>query len=637
VRLRIDQLALVGTSRTVGLQPGLNVILGPMSTGKTSLMQLLRVFLGSSYSPKDLPEVKATVSELAGRLVIGDQEFSVRRPLVTTPTASVEIAGGDDEVLALPAMTAASQQMSYGDWLIGKLSLPVLRVPSAPTKPEESEQVKVSISDYLRYCRLTEDQIDTDVLGSSLPFSDYKRRVVFRILYGAYDTEVVRLQQGLRELGSEIRRLEGSEAAGEAFLEGTSFENRAAVDRRLAEVEEEREALVADSASEASEAAEVSQSQKLQERAAHLDRELANDQAAAASEREAAENLVELRNQLETQSARLTRAIVSGEAFFDFDFRVCPRCGNEVAHDRVEEGCCYLCAQPEPTVQQREDLVREQARITTQIAETEDLITDHERSVMELEAHIEGLSRERQVLGRQLDEVTAGFVSDRAEVATRRAADASRLAAERDHLREYLGLFERQESLRQRLTAAVAERDEIETALEQAEAREGSMAEHLKALEEQFGSLVETIEVPRFDGDPQPRAAIDHHDYQPIVNGRKIHGLSAGTRVLVNVAHLLAHHIVAPAQGVHLPGLLLIDGMTANIGRIDYDAERIEDIWGELLRLNEAMANDLQIVVAVNELPEKHDVADFVRLELSEDDRLVPTEDLARAREVAAD
>jgi hypothetical protein len=630
LRLRVEQLVLVGTSREVKLEPGLNVILGPISTGKSSLMQLIRVFLGGSYTPKRMPEVKAAVSDLAGRLTLGDQEFSIRRPLVTTPTASVEIAGGDDEVLSLPAMTAASQQMSYGDWLINKLALPVLRVPSAPTRPDESEPVKVSISDYLRYCRLTQEQIDTDVLGSSTWATDYKRRVVFRILYGIYDTEVARLQQSLRELGTEIRRLEGSEAAADLFLQGTSFENRAAVDQRLAEVESQRESLVSESAVEANEAAARSQSQELQELAARRDAELARYRASYESENEAAESLTELRNQLETQSARLTRAIVAGEAFFDFDFLVCPRCGNQVAKDRVAEGHCYLCTQPEPTVQQREDLVREQARIAAQIAETEELISGHESAAADICAQIEELSLDRRATGQRLDEVTAGFVSDRAEAATRRAADISRQAAEAGHLREYVSLFERQEKIRQRLTSAVAERDEIETALEQAEARDGGLGDHLEALEGQFSSFVEGIDVPRFDG--EPRSAIDHNDYQPIVNGRKIEGLSAGTRVLVNVAHLLAHHVVAPTRDVPLPGILLIDGMTANIGRADYDAERIENIWAELLKLHESMADQLQIVVAVNELPERFDASGFVRVELSEQDRLVPTGDLERAR-----
>ena len=633
MRLRLNQIVLVGTSRKVEFEPGLNVILGPMSTGKSSLMQLLRVFLGGGYSPKRLPEVKATVSDLAGSVALGDQEFSIRRPLVTTPTTSVEIAGGDDEVLGLPAVTATSQQMSYGDWLMGKLGLPVLRVPSAPTRPEESDPVKVSINDYLRYCRLTEEEIDTDILGSSLPFSDYKRRVVFRILYGSYDTEVARLQQSLRELGTEIRRLEASDAAAEVFLQGTSFENRAAVDQRLLEVEDQRETFVADAGTEAEEAADRSQSQELQELAARQDDELVKDRAALARERDAAASLAELRNQLETQSARLTRAIVAGEAFFDFDFRVCPRCGNEVAPEQVDDGHCYLCTQPEPVVQQREDLVREQARVTAQIAETEELIADHDSAAEGLAERIEERSLDRLTTGRQLDEATAGFVSDRAETATRRAADISRLAAEADHLREYLGLFERQDEIRRRIATASSEKDEVETALEQAETRESSLRDHLAALEERFSGLVETVGVPRFDGDPQPRSAIDHNDYQPIVNGRKIVGLSAGTRVLVNVAHLLAHHVVAPTQGIPLPGLLMIDGMTANIGRIDLDADRIESIWGELLRLHEEMADQLQIVVAVNELPERHDLSDFVRLELSDDDRLVPTADLTRARE----
>jgi predicted ATPase len=56
VRLRVGRVALVGTSRAVTLESGLNVVLGDFTTGKTSFMRLLRVLLGSDYDGI-IPEV----------------------------------------------------------------------------------------------------------------------------------------------------------------------------------------------------------------------------------------------------------------------------------------------------------------------------------------------------------------------------------------------------------------------------------------------------------------------------------------------------------------------------------------------------------------------------------------------------
>jgi hypothetical protein len=78
----------------------------------------------------------------------------------------------------------------------------------------------VSINDYLRYCRLTQEEIFTDVLGSSRWFTDNKRRIVFRILYGTYDAQIAGLQQQLRDVAGELRVLEGHERASKSFPRG---------------------------------------------------------------------------------------------------------------------------------------------------------------------------------------------------------------------------------------------------------------------------------------------------------------------------------------------------------------------------------------------------------------------------------
>jgi hypothetical protein len=79
---------------------------------------------------------------------------------------------------------------------------------------------------------------------------------------------------------------------------------------------------------------------------------------------------------------------VAGDAFFDFEFRRCPHCGNSVDAHRATDSTCYLCLQPEPQARSRDDLVREQARIGVQIAETEQLVANHELRAAELEAAV---------------------------------------------------------------------------------------------------------------------------------------------------------------------------------------------------------------------------------------------------------
>jgi len=127
----------------------------------------------------------------------------------------------------------------------------------------------------------------------------------------------------------------------------------------------------------------------------------------------------------------------------------------------------------------------------------------------------------------------------------------------------------------------------------------------------------------------EPRAAIDRNDYEPIVNGRKFPQLSAGMRVLVNIAHLLVHHRAALELELPMPGLLMIDGINKNIGTAQYDAARVDDAWTQLVELSGTLGGEIQIIVTANDVPER--AREFVRLSLSANDRLIPSVDLPKA------
>jgi hypothetical protein len=623
VRLRINSISLVGTSRSIQFTKGLNVIEGPISTGKTSMMRLLAVVLGAPHDGIT-PEVDRAVSELAADLRIGERDFAVVRRLVKTDTAPVQIAG-EGIAMRLPAMRPdATSALSYGMWLLDSLGLPTLRVPQAPTRPEDSPFVPVSISDYMRYCRLRQDEIDVDVLGSSHPFRDIKRRYVFRIFYGGYDLEVARLQDELRRVGTELSQLEQGSGAFERFLAGTALENRAEINRQLQDARQWQAAIAADRQTLADASQKSPDVARLRTELAELAQRLGDRRAECERERNSARQLTELRNELRTQLARLTRAIVADERFFDFDFVVCPRCGSTLDRTRSSEAQCYLCLQTPAPALTRGDLIAEQDRISAQIVETQELIGAHEQRTVALEQHLAVLEREREHVRIELNERLATYVSTEADRIDALARAQVRAGATVERLEEYSRLFARLDEALRRIGELQQRRTEIEAALERAEQLDVITAARIQALQRWFAYYVEALELPVFGG--EPRAAIDHNDYQPIVNGRKFPQLSAGVRVLVNIAHLLAHHRAALELELPLPGLLMIDGINKNIGTARYDAARIDDAWTQLIELSSVVGEERQVIVAANDVPTR--ARPFVRMTLSADDRLIPLADL---------
>jgi hypothetical protein len=621
VRIRIDTIDLVGADRQIAFEPGLNVVLGPISTGKSTLLRLCRILLGAAV--EDIPpEVRDNVSALAGRLRIADSSYAVVRPLVATDTAKVEIAGTNNQAWRLPALRRdPTATTTYARWLLERLGLPALDVPMAPTRPAESGTTPVTINDYMLYCHLNQDEIDSSVFGHRDNFKNIKRKYVFEILYGLYDAETASLQESLRETQQELRQLQAGVASFERFLVDTPWENRAVIEARLAEARTHLAAAEDESAAIAGEASVAPRAQQLRERIAELDERLADARAQRQKELRSIEELRQLTAQLETQTARLTRSIVADELLLDFDFKICPRCGADVGPGRGDADRCYLCLQVPAERVSRDDLIREQDRLGAQLEETEQLIAIREARAHDAARQLAVLERERGSVAQNLDAQVRGYVSDQAERIAEAARRREELVGSITQLTDYLTLYAKLDQATRRAETLASQVETILAELEARSARRQVSEQRIDQLESTFGALVEEIGIPRFHG--EPRAAINRETYLPIINGRSFAQLSSGgLKVLTNVAHALAHHEAAIELELLLPGLLLLDGVTKNVGRDEYDWARVEAVFHSLIRLSDAYGDELQLIVSANDVPEF--AMSYVRLHLSEVDRLIP-------------
>ena len=417
MRLRINSLTLVGADRRFILAPNFNVITGSVATGKTTLLRCMRGLLGNRLDqfPR---EAREAISSLAGQVLIGDGVYDVVRPFVTTDTAKVDMAGADEIRRLLAYRPAAEEPLTYGNWLLGKLNLPRLMVPTAPSQPDSAIS-PLSINDYMMYCHLRQDEIDTSVFGHTNQAKNVKRKFAFEVLYGKYDVEISALQEQLRETYNELRRLRNQNKTIEEFIAGTPFANRAAIERDLRESEAELERITAGAEELAASVTRESDTEHIKRSLQEMDARLDELQRKLQFERGSAEQKERLIAQLQTQSTRITRSVVAGDLLLDLDFVTCPRCGSTVNEERGGPDTCYLCLQEPSPQMAREDLIREQDRLERQISETRELVAAHARSAAEIEKAIGSLSSIRGEAVAELEHRTRRFVSERAEMIAR--------------------------------------------------------------------------------------------------------------------------------------------------------------------------------------------------------------------------
>jgi hypothetical protein len=272
----------------------------------------------------------------------------------------------------------------------------------------------------------------------------------------------------------------------------------------------------------------------------------------------------------------------------------------------------------------REDLIREQDRIGAQLEETEELVGVRQARAQQVGRQLAVLERERILVAQDLDAHVRGYVSDQADQIAESARKREELVGAIAQLTDYLALYAKLDEASRRAETLASQAEAIEADLEGRSARRQTSEQRIDELETTFAALVEEIGIPRFSGDP--RAAINRETYLPIINGRSFAQLSSGgLKVLTNVAHALAHHEAAIRLNLQLPGLILLDGVTKNVGRDEYDWARAEAVFRALIRLSETFGDHLQLIVSANDVPDF--VLPFVRLHLYDYDRLIPLPD----------
>jgi hypothetical protein len=298
----------------VEFKPGLNIVTGPISSGKTTLLRLCQGIFGSSLSNFP-PEARAHINALAAQVLIGESNFSVVRPFTSTPTAKVDIAG-DNLTIRLPALQLDARASStYGQWV-------------------DSEPSPLSINDFFLYCVLSQDEIDKSVFSHHDYFTNIKRKYVFEVLYGIYTPEIFQQQERLHQISLHLSQLSSQSSAFERLLADTPWANRAALMDQLTKAIQLLKDFEDDASKTANAGLTSSRARNLREEIIAFEKRLGELRKAQAHERETLQQLSRLVRQLEAQSRRLTRAIVAGKYLTDFEFVVCPRCGTPVRPER---------------------------------------------------------------------------------------------------------------------------------------------------------------------------------------------------------------------------------------------------------------------------------------------------------------
>jgi hypothetical protein len=595
---QFQELTLYGADShfTYGFQPGVNLILGPVGSGKTSLLELMKYALGGSAVLS--PAVQEGVLAAAVKIDVGDESAVLLRQIGSTTVTAHSADGG---ALGTYSVVAGRSQPPISDLLLRLLDIPALRIPRSRRNPT-GESSRLTFFDVYQYLYLSQTEIDRSVVSHLESYREPKRRATFELLYGLSNALLLDLevQRGeLREeLANEQRRAEHIRAFLTAADQPDVDQLRRQRERAAASLESAQAKVRAlrESVRSESQAADPSR-QRLAELEALQDLDRSRLQAATVG----IQGLQGLAAQLDLDLQRIVKSIAADKILSGLEFKLCPRCLRIVDATRVQDGTCYLCLQPEDVADLRSHLEDESRRVEQQRDETRELIAEDEREIAVLRDAIDSRAGEIASVRAAVDEGTANFVSPRFAEIEASAAEVGSLATLVTDLEKANRLWVQHGAIEARARAFSAQIVEVDSQIAAARAALSDGIERVRTLSSMFGETLEQFQLPWLE-----TASVDLQTYLPVVNGRSFEELSSGgMKTLVNDAYHIAalRYALAYADSL-LPLLQVIDSPRKNLGSGPEDRALSSNLYRRIRAIQDAFGRDFQMIVADNDAPE---------------------------------
>lgn len=244
----VEKLVIVGTRKNyiVSFNPGVNIIYGDITTGKSSILNLIDYLLGGKNFNL-YPEIEATARYAVLDVYLNDVRYSIKRDIYDAKKMVEVYQCGFEEIdRHVPSKYLPSYQNDiltkengfYSDFLLDSLNLEKIRIKNSPSKTD-SGLSRLSFRDIFKYC-----YVDQDDLGSKgfLDRGNYvleaKHTEVFKFIFNALDTQISDINAEISEKSNRKHKLEKKYEYISEFLRDTDFDSKENIESLLETTEE---------------------------------------------------------------------------------------------------------------------------------------------------------------------------------------------------------------------------------------------------------------------------------------------------------------------------------------------------------------------------------------------------------------
>jgi hypothetical protein len=609
LRIRSAEVITRSTSRTYDFDRPLTALIGPVGSGKSSLLMLIKHATGGRAALT--PAVRANVTRVVVDMEIEDTRITLARN-IPDPGGNVEILDphthDTEEILPIRSSEGAE---TISDRLLTLLGIPRERIPTR-RRGATADTVAVTFQNLMAYLYVEAVDIDRSIAGHTEHHNDRARRALFEFMFGLNDAELTALQRREGQLNTAITNHKSEVAAVRTFLQQTQTPDQDHIDQdrrdilvKLAAIREELDNLTDQSAPTTQAAGslytEIDHA-ATQERELHLE---------AARRADSVASRQSVLAQLELDHLRAQQSRIAGRIIGAVEFAVCPRCMQNLDNRDVPEDHCQVCLQPDPpSMMTTGDDQETGQRLQAQIDETRALLAT-DQAAAERAADLARTARLHLTAVRQrLDAVTrqraAPLVTQTAALSAQHATMLARLA----RLDEMTNAWERFKDIESRLQSDRDAQKTVKIDIKQRKLAMTRARARVATFNAAFQQEIQLIGVPGVQD-----AHIDSDDYLPRIDGspfQEIQASGGGIATAVHVAYSLALIIAALGDNeINVPSFLVIDSPQNAIGQHPNDIQLSRRIYERLVNVADAAAARIQLILADNNLPPRSDRVDW--------------------------
>lgn len=626
--LKINELRAKGTKKdyVVTFQSGLNIIAGEMSTGKTTILELIDFCLGAKDYPK-YPEIARNVVGVLLEIEIDGAQFTIQRQLFSSNSkAIIHFSSIEKLQPTTHSVTVTSNQVpgeeSISSFVMSKIGLGNIKLKEAPSQFSSGTDV-MSLRDLLWFCYV---ERRSRVAAARLLFENehmknIKLRQVADVIFDLHSTVLASLGSELDITQDEITEKEKEEKILLKFAESQGISSIDELNKeknsRLADIEVKKNAL-AQINSKMSGNSDIAKA--LQDDLLRLRAELQKVRTDKRDQEKTLQRLIPLRAQYYEDISKY-KLIEEAKIIIDpLSLVVCPICLSSIslAQDKTKSSCS-LCG----------SLLKDPSAppsISREIRSTERKLRELANYVEELELNInkdmireKEIQEEMKIKTDKLDNTLKTFVSPYVTEIEGLSSGISAHENELTHLDAAIKTRNDIGSLREGIIKLKAREQQIIKRIEEEREKSASRTEIVNSLSDTYYKQLRAVHFPKVN---QPADGCIDVNYTPYVHRNSYDEISSeGGTNLSCLCWLTTIFEEAIIRNANHPRFLMYDSVQAGIGMgkitEEFRDEAIINGIYQLLISMSKLSDNCQLIIVDNHPPEP--ASEYIRVRYSGD------------------